>query len=233
MNSFDINHLPQDHGMILFGISMSRIGNTQSAKKCFDQMQYLAQKIKKTKGVGLTFIYADYLYFLTEKKDIRTTRKRYLEQMHQHKYGFLNLLEKDSSWIPSSFSFMTWADVLLQMRDFQMYLTKVQSVYSKDSNFRKAVKEDCGNRRLTVAQREFFLEEITVFYLLLKGVYSLPNQYLNHHEKWVLNCYPGPALESEKYLYKHDLLSLDNPKNKYQSHHYDLEKRMLIDLRCA
>ncbi len=228
--SFDINQLPHEKGMILFGISMSKIANEQSPENCLKYIKHLRSKLKKTSGVGLTFLYSDYLYMYTDKGSSQRLRQKYIAQMCSHKNGVLKLLEKDPSWIIPSFSFISWGQLLLSFRHLQKYIGIVHELYQKDRYFQKAVKKDAAGRRLTAGQINFFLEEITVFYLLLKGVISLDNHYIQNHEEWVLNCYPGAPLESEFYLYKHNFLGLFNDKNKYENHQYNLVDRVLIDL---
>ena len=90
---FDINQLPQEEGIIFMGVSMSKIGNTQSAEKCVKYTEHLGTKITKTEGIGMIICYGDYLYFHSEEK-ANILRDRYKELMISHKSGFLNLLLK-------------------------------------------------------------------------------------------------------------------------------------------
>ena len=65
---FDINKLPTKKGIILFPISMSRISNSQDGTHYYDYMEIFSQgKIVKA-GVGINFIYGDYLYFESDEK---------------------------------------------------------------------------------------------------------------------------------------------------------------------
>ena len=43
---YDINKLPTTEGIFFLGISMSRIGNEQSAKKCFEYLQHLTRQAR-------------------------------------------------------------------------------------------------------------------------------------------------------------------------------------------
>ncbi len=85
---FDINKLPTTEGVILFGISMSRIDNAQSAEKCFEYMKHLASKIEYTDGIALEMYYGDYLYFHSEDPSYKL-RDRFKEQMISHRNAFM------------------------------------------------------------------------------------------------------------------------------------------------
>ena len=104
-DSFDINQLPKSKGMILFGISMARIDNAQSAASCMKHIEQLCEKIQRTEGIGLSFLYADYLYMHTATLSARKLRNTYVNQMSSHKNGMLKLLEKNPAWIIHHFLF--------------------------------------------------------------------------------------------------------------------------------
>lgn len=232
-NTFhDINQLPQDEGLLIFGISMNRVGNTQSPEKCFEYLQHIDTKIIRTKGIGAVFTYADYLYLFSEEK-ASLLRNRFLPLMMQHKNGLLRILEKDTAWVARAFSFMTWGQLLLDMsREIDFYRSELLRIYHADERFRKYISDDCALAGKTEDEnaRAFFLEEILLFYLTSKGIVSFPNSFVGGHEKWVLHCYPGKPLKSEAYLYQKNLLGLKNTQNKYESCYYDLSGKTLYDL---
>ena len=167
---------------------------------------------------------------ITDSSPAKKLRKKYIQQMRSHKYGILKLLERDPAWIVPSFSFLSWGQLLLDFKDIQMYLDSIKKEYASNKKFKAAVKADMLKKRLTKEQVDFFLEEITIFYLLVKGKISLSNDYIHHHEKWVLNCYPGNPLECEKFLYRYNLLGLENKHNKFENHQYNLKRKHLINL---
>ena len=230
---FDINTFPEDEGLLIFGISMSRIANAQSAEAYFAYLKELDTKILKTEGIGAIFWYGDYLYFLSSDpaQDLRT---RFLALMFQHKNGLLKILKKHVEWIPKAFSFTTFGQLLLDNSHvFAGAYKKILGVYKKDTLFQKYVMEDCreADKGTNIAQQTFFLEEITCLYLASKGKLVLKNDFLNGHEKWILHCYPGKPLKSEVYLYQLNPLNLNNPVNKYEDCYYDLEAKKLYDYR--
>jgi hypothetical protein len=229
---FDINQLPQEEGLLVFGISMNRIGNIQSAENCFIHMKDLAEKITKTEGVGLVTVYSDYLYFHSEQP-AHVLRDRYKELMVAHKDGFMNLVKKNPVWIPKAFSFMTFGQLLLDnSKEFKVGFDKIFELYNQDKDFQRYVHEDIKKSEHGFGEKEvsFILEEITFFYLATKGALSFNNQFVHQTEKWILNAYPGEPLRSEIYLYKKNPLKLSNEKNKYENSYYDLQAKIVYDL---
>jgi hypothetical protein len=229
---FDINKLPTTEGVILLGISMNRIGNAQSPKKCFEYTQYLASKIQYTDGIGMVIYYSDYLYFHSEVPAYKL-RDRYKELMIAHKNAFLALLKKDRKWTHKAFSFNTFGQLLLDnSNSYQKAYDAIKNLYKTDSIFEQYVNEDCSASGHNIGDREvhFILEEITLFYLSQKGILRLGNKFVTDSDKnWVLQAYPGTPLKSEVYLFQKNPLTLSNPKNIYENNHYDLEKKQLYD----
>jgi len=226
---FDINKLPKKEGILVFGISMSRIGNEQSAKKCFRYMESFIPKVL-IPAVGLNMIYADNLYFYSDEKASKLKIK-FQALASSHKYEFLKILKKHTEYIPKSFSFSTWSQILLESKEFTDYLGRLQKQYLKDKEFQKYVKEDIKSmgKKPGKQQVNFILEEILVLYLISKGKIRLVNDYVQDKEKWVLNCYPGKPLKSEIYLFQKNIFKLSNPKNTYENSYYDLEEKKLYD----
>ena len=68
-----------------------------------------------------------------------------------------------------------------------------------------------------------------MMYLLSKNQVTLPNEYIENNQKWILFCYPGRPLKSTAYLYQLNPFKLDWKDNPYQNSHYDLEAKQLID----
>lgn len=233
---YDINQLPSEEGLIVFGISMNRIGNIQSSEKCFNYMANLANKIVKTEGVGLVTLYSDYLYFHSDEP-AHILRDRYKELMLAHKDGFMNLVKKDPRWIFKAFSFLTFGQVMLDnSKEFKRALDKILQMYNDDILFKKYVEEDAKKTEHGFGEKDilFILEEITLFYLAAKGVIVFNNLLVNKTEKWILNAYPGRPLKSEIYLFQKNPLNLSNQQNKYENSFYDLDGKVLYDLtKCS
>ena len=227
----DFTRFPEERGMLVFPISLSRISNSQSAKMYWEYVQLLEKKIVKTEGIGVTFVYGDYLYFLTEKDSPATLRHRYLNLMAQHKNEFVGILTRDINWVCDYFSFQTYGQVRLDTsKVYNKYFEKLLKIYSEDPELQECVATDVGNREHTKEHINFVLEETLLFHLASKGVFSYPNQIINHREEWVLHCYPGKPMVTEFYLYRKNPFKLGNPKNKFENHFYDLEERKLYDL---
>lgn len=228
---FDINQLPQEEGILFWGISMTKIGNSQSAEKCFEYLNWIDSKIKKTEGIGLITCYGDYLYFHSDEK-ATVLRDRYKDLMLSHKNGFMNLISKDKAWIKKAFSFSTFGQLMLDNSEiFTKSFTLIKELYQKDDLFKEAVDFDCltAKNEVTKLGVMFILEEITVLHLASKGMLSFNNRLVAGTEQWVLQCYPGTPLKSEVYLFQTNPLKLSNPKNKYENCFYDLEGKKLYD----
>lgn len=228
---FDLNALPSEEGLLVFGISMSRIANRQSAENCFCDIQWLDTKIKKTRGIGLAFLYGDYLYFHSEEK-AHILRDRYKNLMLGHKNAFLNILENKPEWTLKAFSFVSFGQAMLDnSAAFQHGLQKVTELYQADPNFQACVDFDCSRIRIDFNERNvlFILEEVTAFYLAAKGSLQLANPFVAEKESWILQCYPGKPLKSEVYLFQCNPLQLKNPKNTFENSFYDLAGKRLYD----
>lgn len=227
---FDINKLPTSEGIFFLGISMSRIGNKQSPKKCFEYLEHLASKIQYTDGIGMEMWYGDYLYFHSQDP-AHKLRDRFKEQMISHKNAFINLLKKDRKWTHKAFSFKTFGQILLENSDvFPLAYSTVRDLYENDPIFKEYVRQDCTGHDIEEMGANFILEEISMFYLSQKGSFRLNNKFVTDTEKnWTLQAYPGSPLLSEIYLFQKNPLKFSNPKNPYENCYYDLSKKILYD----
>lgn len=224
---FDINKVPQKEGLLVFGISMSRIGNAQSAEKSFEHMKSFIPKIIKP-AVGLILLYADGLY-LNSDEIASSLKKKYQALIHSHKYEFIKLMKKHPWYIPKSISYLTWNQLLLESKEYFDYLGRLKEIYKKDKQFQSYLREDTGKTAPTQNEINFILEEILVFYLIAKGKVRLYNEYVQDKEEWILQCYPGKPLKSEIYLFQKNFFKMSNPKNTYENAFYDLEGKKLYD----
>lgn len=229
---FDINKLPTQEGLLVFPISMSRISNAQTAKKCWEYVRnFTPGKIVKP-VVGLNIIYADTLYFLSKEPAYQLKRK-YDALSLSHKQELLGIVAKNPMYIEKAFAFSTWNQALLECKDFQRHMGTLRKLAKTEKGFRQALANDAkaAGKPLDDLQTEFFLEENLLFYMIVKGGLRLRNDYVQGHEKWVLYCYPGKPLQSQAYLFQHDPIGLKNSKNEYEHHFYDLSERKLYDLK--
>jgi hypothetical protein len=226
---FDINKLPMKEGILVFGISMSKISNIQNAKKCFEYMNHFIPKVIKPM-VGLNFLYSDNLYYYSNDPAVKL-KKKYEVLVSSHKYEFLKILKKFPAYIPKSFSFTTWSQQMLESNNFAFYLGKLQKKYKDDKKFKKLVQKDIrlSGRRVNSNNVNYILEEVLMFYLISKGKVRLHNDYIQDKEKWILLAYPGKPLFSEIYFFQKNWFKLENPKNKYENCYYDLEEQKLYN----
>ena len=229
---FDINKLPSEKGLLLFGLSMNKLFLRQSPERCVEDIRiFHTAKVSKPL-VGLNFIYSDFLY-LYSNKPAPELKHSIMNQIIDHKNGIQKILQKNSLdfQIQHAFDYMAWAQLYVGTNNFNKLFTTIKKIYSEDPLFQKYIKEDCDayGRDMEENQVDFFLEEILMFYLLTKNQVKLPNEFIDGQQKWVLFCYPGRPLKSTVYIYQLNPFKLDWAENPYQNCHYDLESKELID----
>jgi len=72
----DIRRFPKKEGIIVFAISLSRSGNAQNAKNCFEYMENLIPKINLPLPIGRIFLYIKTLFLLQVVGDPLTVINR-------------------------------------------------------------------------------------------------------------------------------------------------------------
>lgn len=231
---FDINRFPPQKGMLVFGVSMSRIANTQDAKHNWDHVKRLVEKIKQSEGVGLVTLYTEFLYLHSSEK-AHGLRNDLLGKMLEHQKRFQGSIKSNPWFIQNSFSFLTWSQAILNCEiPFLDALRKVESLYKRDAFFRRCVQSDIKQSGRKPSDRnaaKFVLEESVLQQFFQKGLVRIPNDFINHHERWILMCYPGKPLRTEVYLGQKNPLKLKNPQNRFENSFYDLEKRILYNYK--
>jgi len=230
---FDINKLPKEKGLLLFGLSMNKLDfGGQSPKDCLSHVRnFTPSKVLKPL-IGLNFLYSDFLYLYSDKP-APELKNSFMNSIIRHKNGIQKILEKNNLefQIQDAFNYLTWSQLYVGTRDFHEKLRKIKEIYSNDKNFQKYMIEDCElfAREMHENQINFFLEEITMFYLMLKNQVKLPNDFIENQQKWILFCYPGKPLKSTIYLFQLNPFSLNWSENPYQNSCYDLKSKTLYD----
>jgi len=230
---FDKNKLPAKEGLLVFPISMSRISNSQSGKKCFDYMKIFSPKKVVKPLVGLNFIYSDFLY-LYSNEEASILKNKFMPLIFAHKQEFLNIINKNPMYIAKGASFTTWSQLYLESKDFIESFSRLKKIYSKDKKFQKYLIEDLKNfdrNELDDNFVNFILEENLMSYLILKGKVRLHNDFILDHQKWVLYCYPGKPLKSQIYLFQQNFFNLKNKENDFEDCFYDLDEKILYDFK--
>jgi hypothetical protein len=229
---FDINKLPPEKGLLLFGLSMNKLSNRQSAEHCMEDIRHLAiSKISKPL-VGLNFIYSDFLYLYSDKP-APELKHSFMNQVINHRNGMQKLIEKNNMefQIQHGFNYMVWNQLYVGTKDFNELFEQLKKIYKEDKKFQKYLAEDCAvfGKEIGDNQVNFFLEETLMMYLLSKNQIKLPNEYIEGNQKWILWCYPGRPIKSEIYMHQLNPFKLDWSENPYQSSQYDLDSKKLID----
>jgi hypothetical protein len=229
---FDINKLPPQKGLLLFGLSMNKLDGRQSFQKCLEDIRHFCPSKVNKPLIGLNFIYSDFLYFYSDKP-APELKYSFMNQIIQHRNGMQKLLAKYhlEFQIQHAFNYIVWSQLYVGTNNFNHLFRDVRKIYESDRLFQKYIQEDCEayGREMGDNQINFFLEEILMFYLMTKNQIKLPNEYVENNQKWILFCYPGRPLKSTVYFYKLNPFKLDWPENPYQNCHYDLESQQLVD----
>ena len=229
---FDINKLPAEKGLLLFGLSMNKLFNRQDPENCIQDIRHFHTAKVSKPVIGLNFIYSDFLY-LYSNKPAPELKHSIMNQVIDHKNGLQKILDKNNLdfQIQHAFNYMAWAQLYVGTINFNKLFDSLKKVYKEDMLFQKYLQEDCDTygREMKDKQVDFFLEEVLMFYLLTKNQVKLPNEYIQGQQKWILFCYPGKPLKSTVYLYQLNPLKLDWAENPYQNAHFDLEAKKLIE----
>ncbi len=230
---FDINKLPPEKGLLLFGLSMNKLNNRQNARNCLDDIRYFTPSKIVKPFIGLNFIYSDFLYLYSDKP-APELKDSFMNQVINHKNSTQKLIEKNpiEFQIQHAFSYIVWNQLYVGTNDFNESFLLIKRIYEKDELFQKYVKEDCEvfGRAMGENQVNYFLEETLMIYLLSKNRVKLPNEYIDNNQEWILFCYPGRPLKTQIYIYQLDPLKLNWPSNPYQNAFYNLEDKELIKM---
>ena len=90
---FDINKLPAEKGLLLFGLSMNKLANRQSAEKCFEDNRHFSPSKVSKPLIGLNFIYSDFLY-LYSNEPAPKLKNSFMNDIIGHRNGMQKLIEK-------------------------------------------------------------------------------------------------------------------------------------------
>ena len=138
---YDINKFPSEEGMLVFPISMSRIGNdSQSAKKYWEYIGHInPSKINKNSSsskVGALFVYGDFLYLYSEEPAF-VLKKRFMNLVVAHKNAFQRLLKGHPHLIHDAFSFKVWNQFYIENDKFLHYFESLKKIYKTDKKFQR------------------------------------------------------------------------------------------------
>lgn len=230
---YDINKLPKEFGIIIFPISMSRAGTSQSPNEYLKFLRHLSPSKVADSKIGANILYGDYLY-LHSKESSEKLSTVYAQMVVDHKNGFRNMVRKHRAefQIQHAFSFQVWNDQYLQYDgDFFHKFIQFKKLALKDKKMMQYIKEDCKHWKfkMTNEQLNFYLEEHLIVYLTAKGQLRIPNEYIQDRQKWVLWAYPGVQPKALVYTFQKDFFQLSNSENTYENCLYDLEAKKLID----
>jgi hypothetical protein len=229
---FDINKLPPEKGLLLFGLSMSKLLNRQSAENCLEDIRHFTPSKVSKPLIGLNFIYSDFLYLYSDKP-APELKHTFMNEVIDHRNSMQKLIEKNclELQIQHAFNYMVWNQLYVGTKDFNHLFEKLKKLYQKDTKFQKYLEEDCQifGREMKENQVNYFLEESLMIYLLNRNLIKLPNEYIENNQKWILFCYPGRPIKTIVYLHQLNPFKLEWNENPYQNSFYDLDAKQLID----
>ncbi len=133
---FDVNKLPAEKGLLLFGLSMNKLSNRQNAEHCMTDIRHLVvSKISKPL-VGLNFIYSDFLYFYSDKP-APELKNSFMNQVIGHNNSLERLAEKSHRefQIQHGFNYMVWNQLYVGTKDFNHLFNQLKKIYKEDVKF--------------------------------------------------------------------------------------------------
>ena len=220
----DINRVPAD-GYLIFPLSMGRLSNAQSAKKCHDALKFFEKKLEKI-SLDVIFLYTNGLYSSSNESALEV-RKRTTGQMLAHKGAIMNLILKEKKYVPQAMHFLPWDYIVLNTPKFDEFYGKLKKLGKEDKEFYKILLESLNGREETEANINFLIEEIVVTHIIRQKLVELPKTLVKN-DNFRLFVYPGKYLKGDLYQWKNKILSQSKESHFYASH-YDLNKKVLYN----
>ncbi len=212
----DIHKLPND-GYVILPLSMSRIDTAQSAKKCYETLQFLEKKIQ-TIGSDVILLYTNGLYYNNDESALEV-RKRTNTQMLSHRNAFMKLVIKNKKYVQQAFHFIPWDYVLLNSPDFSNFFDRVKEAFKKDEIFANLVRESLNDRDETEANVSFLPEELALNHIIRQKLVDFPKT-LVRHDRYRLFAYPEVFMPADLYQWKKKLLPQKQTKNNNTNPYY-------------
>jgi hypothetical protein len=198
----DIKRVPPN-GSLVLPLSLGKLHGHQSPAAIYDFLKFFADKIRSL-GVDVVMLYTNGLYFNADEQAL-SLRISTTNQITRHRQEFSALVEERREFMPQAFHFVAWDHVILNADRFCEFLTRLERAHATNEGFRAAVATDLAERGCTDANVRFVLEELTVTHLIRQKLVPLPTTVSNAGG-WRLIAYAGSYLQSDLYLYQHQLL---------------------------
>jgi hypothetical protein len=143
------------------------------------------------------------------------------------------MIEERREFQPQKFHYLPWDYVVLRSERFAEFLHKLEAAYARDPGFQAAIGNDLAQRGTTAANVRFVLEELAVTHIIRQKFVQLPTTLSTPHG-WRLIAYAGPHLQSDVYLYQHQLLPTNAdvpPSDQFARSLYNYVDRHLVDFK--
>jgi hypothetical protein len=226
----DINRVPPN-GSLVLPLSLGKLHGHQSPAAIYDFLKFFADKVRSL-GVDVVMLYTNGLYFNSDEAAL-SLRVSTTNQIVRHRQEFSALVEERREFMPQAFHFVAWDHVILNSDRFCEFLTRLERAYVSNEGFQRAVAADLCERGLNAANVRFVLEELTVTHLIRQKLVPLPTT-VSTPGGWRLIAYAGTYLQSDLYLYQHQLLPANaeiSPGDPMARSLYNYQERYLIDFK--
>lgn len=220
----DLNKLPTD-GYVVFPLSMSRLGNAQSADECYRWLEFFEKKIEVF-GLDAVFLYTNGLYF-NSNENASAIRKKTNGQMISHSNAIRKLIVKSRKFMPQAIHYVPTDYVILNSPEFENYSLKLKRLLKEDKDFYNLLVQDSKDNKKDEASINFLIEEIVIAHLIRQKQIEFPKTLVKK-DNFRLIAYPGPPLKSEVYVWKKKILPQSKDFRFYASH-YDIEREVIYN----
>ncbi|MEN9852650.1 MAG: hypothetical protein RI996_593, partial [Candidatus Parcubacteria bacterium] len=124
---FDINKLPPQKGLLLFGLSMNKLSNRQNAENCMEDIRHFSPSKVSKPLIGLNFIYSDFLYLYSDRP-APELKHSFMSQVINHRNSTQKLIEKNhvDFQIQHAFNYMVWNQLYVGTRDFTQLFAELK-----------------------------------------------------------------------------------------------------------
>lgn len=226
----DIKRVPPN-GTLVLPLSLPKLHGRQNPAAIYDFLKFFSDKIRQI-GVDVVLLYTNGLYFNSSQPalDLRISTTN---QMVRHREELAAMIEERREFAPQSIHYLPWDYVILRADRFCEFLHRLESAYLRDPGFQAAIAADLVERGTTEANIRFVFEELTVTHLIRQRLVPLPTT-LSTPSGWRLIAYAGTYLQSDVYLYQHQLLPNNaeiQPGDQMARSLYNYQDRCLIDFK--
>jgi hypothetical protein len=227
----DLNRV-QTNGCLVLPLSLGKLHGQQSPAALIDFLVFFAETKIHQLGIDVILLYTNGLYFNSDEPalDLRVSTTN---QVVRHRLELASLIGQRRDFMPQAFHFLPWDYVILRSDRFCEFLQRLERAHETDPGFRAAVAADLAQRGTTTANVRFVLEELAVTHIIRQKYVVLPTTVATPNA-WRLIAYAGSYLQSDLYMYQHQLLPINAeiaPSDAMARALYNYQDRVFIDFK--